>query len=314
MGRFYSKYFRFIAFSSRFINFIAILKSPCYNPYMNYFFDKDRILSAICDFYAGTGIAVALYDAAGNTVTGTPIYSSFCEFIRQNDDVKLACHLCDKQMIKKAQETKQPVTYTCHAGLVEVTTPILYEDMVIAYMQIGQFRDREGAYSNLNEVCRRMADYGFKEDELCPLYARVPAVGQAQLQGLLSIMNIIIRSFWVDGLIYSKKSLLSVKIEGYISERLGDNIYVENICRDFFLSKNSLYKLFREEFGVTVNEFILQKRLAKAKGLLEKNRDLTITEVAALCGFNDYNYFIRVFKKSVGTTPLKYKKAHCGNE
>ena len=275
---------------------------------MNYFFDKDRILSAICDFYAGTGIAVALYDAAGNTVAGTPIYSSFCEFIRQNDDVKLACHLCDKQMIKKVQDTKQPLAYTCHAGLVEVTTPILYEEMVIAYMQIGQFRDREGAYSNLDEVCLRMAGYGFKEDELCPLYARVPAVEQAQLQGLLSIMNIIIRSFWVDRLIYSKRNLLSVKIEGFITEKLSENIYVEDICREFFISKNSLYRLFKEEFGVTVNEFILQKRLAKAKELLEKNQELTITEVAALCGFSDYNYFIRVFKKAVGTTPLKFKK------
>ena len=308
MGLFYSKYFRFIAFSSRFINFIAILTLPCYNPYMNYFFDKDRILSAICDFYAGTGIAVALYDAAGNTVAGTPIYSSFCEFIRQNDDVKLACHLCDKQMIKKVQDTKQPLAYTCHAGLVEVTTPILYEEMVIAYMQIGQFRDREGAYSSLNEVCLRMAGYGFKRDELCPFYAKVPEVGKTQLKGLLSIMNIIIRSFWVDGLIYSKRNLLSVKIEGFITEKLSENIYVEDICREFFISKNSLYRLFKEEFGVTVNEFILQKRLAKAKELLEKNRELTITEVAALCGFNDYNYFIRVFKKAVGTTPLKFKK------
>ena len=275
---------------------------------MNYFFDKDRILSAICDFYAGTGIAVALYDAAGNTVAGTPIYSSFCEFIRQNDDVKLACHLCDKQMIKKVQDTKQPLAYTCHAGLVEVTTPILYEDMVIAYMQIGQFRDREGAYSNLNEVCRRMAGYGFKRDELCPFYAKVPEVGQTQLQGLLSIMNIIIRSFWVDGLIYSKRNLLSVKIEGFITEKLSENIYVEDICREFFISKNSLYRLFKEEFGVTANEFILQKRLALAKELLTQNDSLSITEIAALCGFSDYNYFIRVFKKAVGTTPLKFKK------
>ena len=275
---------------------------------MNYFFDKDRILSAICDFYAGTGIAVALYDAAGNTVAGTPIYSSFCEFIRQNDDVKLACHLCDKQMIKKVQDTKQPLAYTCHAGLVEVTTPILYEEMVIAYMQIGQFRDLEGVYSNLDEVCLRMAGYGFKEDELCPLYARVPAVEQAQLQGLLSIMNIIIRSFWVDGLIYSKRNLLSVKIEGFITEKLSENIYVEDICREFFISKNSLYRLFKEEFGVTVNEFILQKRLALAKELLAQNDSLSITEIAALCGFSDYNYFIRVFKKAVGTTPLKFKK------
>ena len=40
---------------------------------MNYFFSKNKILSALCDFYAGTGIAVALYDSAGNTVAGTPI-------------------------------------------------------------------------------------------------------------------------------------------------------------------------------------------------------------------------------------------------
>lgn len=275
---------------------------------MNYFFSKNKILSALCDFYAGTGIAVALYDSAGNTVAGTPIYSDFCKFVRQKDDFQIACNLCDHQAIQKVQATKKPLEYTCHGGLIEVITPIMYEDMVIAYMQIGQFRDREGAFSNFDEVFMRNRGYGYNREELLPLYLKLPEISSPQLEGLLGVMNVIIRSFWMDGLIYSKRNLHSVKIEGYIDAHLAENIYVKDLCDKFFISKNSLYRLFKEEFGTTVNEFILQKRLAKAQTFLRENEDLSITEIAALCGFGDYNYFIRVFKKRFNLTPLKYKK------
>ena len=58
---------------------------------------------------------------------------------------------------------------------------------------------------------------------------------------------------------------------------------------------------------LTVNGYLTALRIEKAKELL-KATDKSVAEVARLVGFNDYNYFIRVFKKTVGTTPLSYKK------
>ena len=49
-------------------------------------------------------------------------------------------------------------------------------------------------------------------------------------------------------------------------------------------------------------------RVTKAKELL-LSTDMAVSNVAAAVGFGDYNYFIKVFKKEVGTTPAKFKKA-----
>ena len=47
---------------------------------------------------------------------------------------------------------------------------------------------------------------------------------------------------------------------------------------------------------------------AKAKELLAEHRDWTIAQVAAACGFQDYNYFISAFKKNTGYSPKQYQK------
>ena len=42
--------------------------------------------------------------------------------------------------------------------------------------------------------------------------------------------------------------------------------------------------------------------------MLRENTEMNVTEIASRCGFSDYNYFIRAFKKHLGVTPLKYRK------
>ena len=121
-------------------------------------------------------------------------------------------------------------------------------------------------------------------------------------------MEIVIKSFWMDGLISYDRSMLSVKLEQYIKEHLTEKIYIEELCDKFFISKNALYRLFQKEFGTTVNEFIIEKRLTLARELLLSSAELNVTEVSAACGFTDYNYFIRRFKKGTGQTPLQFRK------
>ena len=104
--------------------------------------------------------------------------------------------------------------------------------------------------------------------------------------------------------------MVSIKIEQYIDSHLNEKIYLEDICQTFFLSKNAVYQLFRDEFGTTVNEFITQKKLRLAQKLLQSEPNLNVTQISAKCGFHDYNYFIRSFKKYVGMTPLKFRKTN----
>ena len=58
---------------------------------------------------------------------------------------------------------------------------------------------------------------------------------------------------------------------------------------------------------MTVKDFILTERIHLAKKLLTSS-DNSLTEISEKVGFNDYSYFIRIFKKRTGLSPLKYRK------
>ena len=280
---------------------------------MDYIFNKDKLRQVLSDFYKSTGIAVALYDSDEREIASSPDYSDFCSCIRAKKQCVENCDISNLLHMKRVSQDRKTLSYTCHAGLMETIFPIVYEDVLIAYLQIGQFRDAEGIYSSEKKLAESAKRYGFDENELLKFYESVPVVSKEKLYSICNIMEILITSFWTSGLISRNRSMLSVKIEQYIDEHLSENIYISDICDNFFISKNSLYGLFADEFGCAVSEFITEKRLATAKKLLISSPEMNVAQIAAACGFFDYNYFIRVFKKHLGKTPLQFRKSKLEN-
>ena len=281
----------------------------CYTELMNCIFDKEKIERVLSDFYSSTGIAITLYDASETIIATSPIYSEFCSYIRSKKQCVKNCDTSNFVHMKEVSECRQITCYSCHAGLMEIILPIIYEDVLIAYLQIGQLRDEKGVYTSAEKLTAIARQYGLDADKLISLYEKTLGISQEKLHSVCNILEILIKSFWMEGLISDSRSMLSVKIERYIEEHLSERIYIEDLCNKFFLSKNAIYELFRKEFNTTVNEFILQKRIKKAQKLLESELNLNITQISLLCGFSDYNYFIRSFKKHIGITPLKFRKA-----
>nr|WP_246238994.1 helix-turn-helix transcriptional regulator [Paenibacillus anseongense] len=70
-----------------------------------------------------------------------------------------------------------------------------------------------------------------------------------------------------------------------------------------------LSKLFREQTGEGLLDYINKVRIVKAKELIE-NQNITLNEIASLVGFSDVNALIRIFKKYEGVTPGKYKEMY----
>jgi AraC-like DNA-binding protein len=215
----------------------------------------------------------------------------------------MECYNSDITHINEAANKEKQVKYTCHAGLTEVITPIFHEGVIIAYMQIGQFSVEEGV-----DFSFIAGKYGLDAEILKTLHKDVKRVSLKELDALLCICDIIIKYFWQEGIIYNNQSLLAVKIENYIEKQIKERIYIEKIEKEFFANKSAMYNFFKKEFGCTPNEYILEKRINEAKRLLTSEKDRNITEISAMCGFFDYNYFIRVFKAKTGITPLKYRK------
>jgi len=87
---------------------------------------------------------------------------------------------------------------------------------------------------------------------------------------------------------------------------------VSNILEKTGYSKDHIRRKFIDERGVSPVEYLTSLRVAHAKKLLRKQKELNlpISEIGTLCGYYDPRYFARIFKKETGLTPSEYIKKH----
>lgn len=98
-------------------------------------------------------------------------------------------------------------------------------------------------------------------------------------------------------------------IKKYVKEHITEKLTLNDISKQEFISESYMSFLFKKETGKTLIDYALNEKMEKAKTLLIEGV-LPLTEIAAKTGFSDYNYFIRTFKKRVGTTPLQFRKTY----
>lgn len=92
----------------------------------------------------------------------------------------------------------------------------------------------------------------------------------------------------------------------YIETHYYERITLEQLAAMVYLSPPYLSRVFRQETGATFHNYLTGVRISKAKTLLQHD-DLRVTDIAAAVGFDDQSYFTKVFRRMVGTTPLRYR-------
>lgn len=98
-----------------------------------------------------------------------------------------------------------------------------------------------------------------------------------------------------------------IPLKEYLDEHYTDEIRLDDLSEQFYFNKFYLSKLFKKQFGVTINHYVIHKRITKAKELLRFS-DLQIDEISRQCGIEDPAYFSRMFKKIEELTPNYYRK------
>lgn len=93
----------------------------------------------------------------------------------------------------------------------------------------------------------------------------------------------------------------------YIQNNYSKNISQQMIADEIGISSTYLSTLFKNEMSIGFTEYLTNLRLDQAKTLF-KTGNHKIREVGELCGFYDYFYFFKVFKKKFGITPNEYLK------
>ena len=99
------------------------------------------------------------------------------------------------------------------------------------------------------------------------------------------------------------------EFKAHTESRYSDaDLNVEEIGRDLGMSRVQLYRKVKALLGYSVNEYIQQVRLNKARFLLKQD-DLSVADIAYKVGFSSPTYFSTSFKGKYNQTPLEYKNS-----
>ena len=109
-----------------------------------------------------------------------------------------------------------------------------------------------------------------------------------------------------DSLKYSTKNTHVINTLKYKNDNITAPLSLDSVCKEVHLSKEYTARVFKREMGITVTQYINQQKLDIAKNLLISN-EFDLQSIAEKVGYQNYNYFSRIFKKHFGITPIGMK-------
>lgn len=269
-----------------------------------YTYDLQKLQLLLKDFYNLTNIKICIYDSDGNELCFYPEkLSTFCYNLRKNEEMDKRCKECDKRAFAECKKTHKQFVYTCHAGLVECVSPIVYGENIIGYVVIGQIKAK-GSAGLPPRITPHTAEVSgaFTED-----YASLPTINIDKLNSAIHIMDACTGYEYLKTLMSSLEDRIDIRISSYISDNITGDLGVSALCSVFHLSHSEVYSIFKTYFNTTPAEHVKLCRLNKACELLKKT-SMQVAKIACAVGVPDYNYFSKIFKKQYGVSPREYRK------
>ncbi len=270
-------------------------------------YDIPKINRMLKDFYNATGISMDLLKEDFSFVGNRSFWENrrYCRAVQNTVTGMKACFCSDADLLKKCRDSKKAEMHVCHAGLVDVAVPVIYNDGIIGYVIFGQIKMKEG-FSSLRAY---ISELGLDEKEMERFYGEIAVFDEERIQSISNIAQIIVKHILLENMLRPDLDDNIQKAVCYINENLEKPLSVQSIAKNAGISKSALYRGFHANFSSTVSRYINKARIEKAIGLLSDNT-LSIEEIALRTGFADGSYFSKTFKKEKGISPLKYRKGN----
>ncbi len=101
------------------------------------------------------------------------------------------------------------------------------------------------------------------------------------------------------------------KVARYIDDNIDGPIRIEDLGQQVRLSASRFSKGFKQSFGRSPYDYVLLRRMEAAKYLIATTQE-PLSQVAQACGLSDQAHLSKVFKRFVGVTPLRWRRAEAG--
>ncbi len=284
-------------------------------------FERLAALGSLRKFYRLAwrlfGVNIALVHPDGHQARrlgGPRTVSPFCGRMHTLRPGSLAhCRECDLAHLQEARRLGRTLRYRCFAGMTEYYIPITLDGEAIAFLQCGQILDSPPGPRDWLRTRKALESRSIDPTGLEPYFYRMRVISPRAQEDLVALLDLF------GNYIAQTHQRLSLLSEGwdsqiagramsYINSRLADPLPLDEIAKAACTSKRNLTRVFRRETGMTVVDFIHERRVARACRMLASGGE-TCARIAYASGFGSVQQFNRVFKRLKGTTPTAWRRA-----
>lgn len=273
-------------------------------------YNTEELTKLLKNFHTLTGMMFSLYDNEYNPVAHYPSEDNrFCRKIYSSARGRAQCRCSDLSSFEASRKSGECVIYTCHAGLIEATAPIITDGTVIGYLMLGQVSNASSRTELKKQVQKSLLQTGLSDMDCEDTLAEIPLLSDSQIQAAARIMESSISYILYKNLISVQRKNFEKTLNDYILAHLSGDLTVDTLCSDLNISRRKLYEYTDQFLHCSVARHIKSLRIAQAKKLLRETV-LPISVISEQCGFTDYNYFCRIFKKETGMSARTFRREH----
>lgn len=251
-----------------------------------------------------SGFRISVHDTAFREIAAFPSsHSPFCSFLQQQDRrVRPLCLQADADACERVRAKQDVYIYRCPFGLYEAVAPLSHFGVPVGYLMMGQ----AGADGGKSEIKRAAAPYCTDTRQLSVELTGLATTTREKILACFGIMRICSEYITLTNRLNLPDNRLAPAVRRYIVENCGQPLSLEGLCIQFFCSRSTLLRAFRDTYGITVGRCITEVRLEKAAQLLSGTGE-SVRQISEQCGFADQNYFSKVFRKAFAVSPTEFR-------
>jgi AraC-like DNA-binding protein len=263
-----------------------------------------RIAEVLRSLSRACGLSVCLHDVTDFTRVGASERLSvelrthqnpFCLAVKER--AGKACVRDDlRNANRKAARLRTSFVKRCHAGVLELVTPVMLEGAHVGSLFLGPTADSG------TRRARVPAKLPVRSRKELGEFAALAAVVADHLAQVGETM----RMYEAQS---AKRSEPVTRGIEFASRKYAEPVTVVDAARHACLSPSRFAHVFSEETGLPFHAYLTGVRIERAKRMLTRST-LRVSEVAAMTGFCNQNYFASVFRKHTQKTPTEYRRVH----
>ena len=265
--------------------------------------NKQEIVTVLEELNKITGFRISLHDKSYHEIAAFPEkMNAFCAKVNADQKEHALCLECDRAACLAAEKNRETYIYRCRYGLTEAVSPLYNFGTLSGFLMMGQVAVNENDKLKAEQTLQKLLD---PSEEKNAYITDIPTVNSDMVSSYVKIMTICAQYLTLSNAIPSEKPTTAEMAKRFIHESFASKIGIKELCDEIGCSKSTLITSFKKSYGVTVNKYLNDVRLAEAVRMLragEKN----IGEIAIATGFSDQSYFSKVFSARYGIPPSEY--------